>query len=299
MTRNPYLDDNLKPSLQKSMFVYLDILGYSEMFDQSQQDGTEKELLQRLYKVMTNQMTLLRDVVLMPAESQEPLRLENVRQRPCKSEEFLERHLNAIKAFTDNIMIGWPFLEEGPFDGESAWGLAFEKLADLQLQMVLEGFFIRGALSVNEAFMGNNFVFGKALHEAHESESECARDPRIILTSSAVEAVRKYHNYYTKPEESPFIREVLQDSDGQWFVNYLDPAIMYERGIVLFEDKFRRHKVVVEERLDEYKGKPAIWSKYAWVAGYHNYIYELNKNCFEEDHKINIEKFRGIPRPIF
>ena len=294
MSQDPYHDDDLKPTLRKSIFVFIDILGYSRMFEQSQQDGTEDELLQRLHDIITNQVTLLKDEVSL-FESKKGFSFKNMDLASFKSEPSELLHLNAIKAFTDNIVIGWPFAGEAQDDGEFALLRAFEKLAGFQLDMLLEGFFTRGALSVNEAYMNNTFVFGAALHDAHKAETECARDPRIIFTSSAAEAIRKYHAYYRRQQDSPFIREVLKDSDGQWFLNYLDSLILDECEITPFEDKFRRHKAIVEGRLAEYKGNPKIWSKYAWVAGYHNFFYKQNRRRFKDKHKINIERFRGSP----
>lgn len=91
MAPNPYRDDNLKPTLQKSMFVFIDILGYSDMFEQSQKKGTQQELLERLHHVLTNLNTLLSDVVIL-SESTEPFLLKDIKQASTKFEP-LELHL--------------------------------------------------------------------------------------------------------------------------------------------------------------------------------------------------------------
>jgi hypothetical protein len=50
-----------------------------------------------------------------------------------------------------------------------------------QLSMALDDYFIRGAISVGELFLDPNTAFGPALLEAHDLESNVARDPRVIL----------------------------------------------------------------------------------------------------------------------
>ena len=256
MAPNPYHEVNLKPTLKKSMFVFIDILGYSDMFEQSQKKGTQKELLERLHRVLTNQFPLLKDEVsLCEPKDNGPFLLEDL---PSTKFERLELDLNIVKPFTDNLVIGWPFVD----DGESAWGNAFDKLTEFQLEMVLEGFFVRGALSVDEAYMDNTLVFGKALHDTYKAESQQARDPRIILTSSAAKTIRSYHGYWGRSKDSPIIHEVLIDSDNKTFINYLYPVVSNEYRTTPLEHKFQLHKTMVEEKLKKYKKNPTIWSKY-------------------------------------
>ena len=65
-----------------------------------------------------------------------------------------------------------------------------------------------------------------------------------------------------------------------------------------FYDALLKHKAVVEQKLSEYKSKPPIWSKYAWVAGYHNYFCDAHSEWFNDEHKINLGLFRASPRLI-
>jgi len=76
---------------------------------------------------------------------------------------FIKKDRYALKAFTDNIVISWPVHD----DAETEFGSAFFKLASFQFNMVTDGFFIRGALSVGDAYVDEVAVFGRALSEAH------------------------------------------------------------------------------------------------------------------------------------
>lgn len=207
---------------------------------------------------------------------------------------FIKKDRYALKAFTDNIVISWPVHD----DAETEFGSAFFKLASFQFNMVTDGFFIRGALSVGDAYVDEVAVFGRALSEAHIGETTLARDPRIILTSSAVEVAKTHLNYYGNPRHAPHVREVLRDSDGQWFLNYLDCVLIAEDEHGPFYDEFLKHKMVVEDKLKEHIGNPPVWSKYAWVAGYHNYFCDLHSRHFTAEHKINVDLFRASPALI-
>ena len=140
-------------------------------------------------------------------------------------------------------------------------------------------------------------VFGHALL-AHETESSTARDPRIVLAPSAVLALNTHLKYYQSPKDAPHTSLFLKDADGQIFLNYLY-AVLYridDTGPDL--DALLRHKSVVELRLIQYKPRPSIWSKYAWVAGYHNYFCDENSAWFDDSHRIDLSAFRAPPSSI-
>jgi predicted nicotinamide N-methyase len=59
------------------------------------------------------------------------------------------------------------------------------------------------------------------------------------------------------------------------------------------------HKEMVERKLALHLNNPPIWSKYAWVAGYHNYYCDLHPTYFEAKHRIDVELFRSKPTRIF
>jgi hypothetical protein len=164
--------------------------------------------------------------------------------------------------------------------------------------MALEGFFIRGAISIGEVYIDDIAVFGDALTQAHTGESRLARDPRIILTASAVTAVKQHLNYYSSTKFAPQVKELLQDSDGQWFVNYLDTILVAEDEHGPFYEELLKHKAAVETRLIEHRDNPLIFSKYVWVAGYHNCFCDLHPRHFSIEHKINTELFRASPKLI-
>jgi hypothetical protein len=277
MSRNPYHVDGAEPTLKKSVLVFMDILGYSAMIRDAAADGRQQELLRALYRTLLDERNWLED--------------KNI---PAELRDLSQKDSYALKAFTDNIVMGWPVRD----DAEAELGTALSKFAFFQLSMVMEGFFIRGAISVGEAYVDEIAVYGSALTEAYGGESSLARDPRIILTSSAVEAAKGHIAYYAAAEIAPHAREILRDSDGQWFLNYLECVLIAEHEHGPFFSELSRHRVAVEDKLRQHKGNPAIWPKYAWVAGYHNYFCDLHPQYFSEQHKVNVDLFRATPSRI-
>jgi hypothetical protein len=278
MSRNPYETDGAAPSLQRSVFVFMDILGYADQIKSAEQAGTQQELLGRLHQALSEARSWLES------------KYEDIPEMA----KLLPKDFYALKAFTDNIVIGWPIRS----DAEIETGSAFSKVADFQFVMATKGFFVRGALSIGDAYIDDIVVFGDALTQAYIGESKLARDPRIILMESAVSAVKQHLQYYSSSNWAPQVRVLLRDSDGQWFVNYLDCLLIAEDEAGPFYDELLSHKAAVEEKLNVHKNNPPIFSKYAWVAGYHNYFCDMHPNFFTDEYKINAELFKASPKLI-
>lgn len=277
MSRNPYIVEGQKPTLQESVFVFMDILGYSDLILQSQKADTQQKALRDLHAALAAGRRGLEDRDLPPA-----LR------------ELGKKDFHALKAFTDNIVIGWPVHS----DAEMEFGNAFMRLAAFQFNMAIRGYFVRGAISVASAYVDEIVVFGDALAQAHLGESKQARDPRIIFTDSAVAAAKRHLSYYFPPEHAPHVRDILRDADGQWFLNYLEAVLIAEDEHGPFYEEFIQHKAAVETKLAEHVANPPIWAKYAWVAGYHNYFCDLHSEHFGDEHRVNVDLFKSSPTLI-
>lgn len=202
---------------------------------------------------------------------------------------LLSKDFYVLKAFTDNIVIGWPIRD----DAEIEIGQAISKLMNFQFSMSLRGFFIRGAISIGNAFIDDIAVFGDALTEAYTGESKLARDPRIVLTERSVVATKHHLSYYGDPRHAPQARDLLCDVDGQWFVNYLESVMIAVDEVGPFYEEFLKHKDAVESKLETYAGDPVIFQKYAWVANYHNFFCDIHSRYFSAEHRIDQRLFEA------
>lgn len=198
-----------------------------------------------------------------------------------------------VVTFTDNIVIGYPIED----DAEAELGHIFFCLSQFQLTLAKAGFFIRGAISIGEVYIDDFVVFGEGLLDAYDYETTKARDPRIILTSKACQAVKKHLKYYGNRAYAPQVRDLYEDADGQFFLNYLDGTMIAEAELGPDFSTIALHKKVVEQKLRQHLNQPVIWSKYAWVANYHNFFCDQHRSI-NDKYKIDFTKFQMNPKLI-
>ncbi len=267
-SRNPYISQNGPPRLQNSVVAFIDILGYADMVVGAATRSMSQALLRRLHDALRKARAYVDPQGLV----------EN------------EKDSSALRAFTDNIVIGYPIHD----DAESELGVAFSELSLFQMTMSLEGFFIRGGIAIGHLYMDDIAVYGNGLIEAYKAETTLARDPRIVLARSARKAVDKHIGYYGRTNHAPQNRELLKDSDGQYFLDYMGTLVGSED---VFFHELKLHKTRVEEKLTEHRSHPSIWSKYLWVANYHNYFCEHCPNV-DDSGKVETKEFTVEPARI-
>jgi hypothetical protein len=264
-----YDREGTPPRTQRSVVAFFDILGFRQLHFSACREGRQDELLQSLQRALADGFEWL-----------DPKGGSKLVELPSAWD---------VKAFTDNIVLGYPFNDEG----EGALGGTFIQLSHFQAALVQHGFFVRGGLTVGDLYMDRHLVFGGGLLEAVALENEVARVPRIVLSSAAVELMRQHLEYYGGGEHAPQNDEVLLDSDGVHFLSYLDGSFLEPKS---HHAVLERHRLVTREALERHKSSPSIWSKYAWVAEYHNLM------CDERevpDLKIDDAMFRRPPRRMF
>ena len=89
----------------------------------------------------------------------------------------------------------------------------------LGARFLTEGILIRGAVVRGGAYHHGGVLFGPAVVEAYELESEVAKYPRILVTDEVRLNVWGYHQGLCKGQL------LEQDVDGCWFVNLLVPPL--------------------------------------------------------------------------
>ena len=138
--------------------------------------------------------------------------------------------------------------------------------------MALKGFFIRGGLAVDQLFMDENSVYGAGLLEAYRLESSVAVNPVVVLCDKTMKLVDKHIRYYAG-ESAPQMRHVLRGPDGRYFLNYLTECIVEGADQEYLDAKsLRQHRNRIQSALKAYSAVPAVFSKFSWLAAYHNYF---------------------------
>lgn len=252
--------DQDKPSLVESIVCAIDILGFSQMIIDSYNDGYGDKLLREVnYLINKNKQCII----------------------PNKYSQ------GKIKIFTDNMVVAYPI--KG--DGEEELDEILENVSEYQFNLALEGLFVRGGVSTGAFYINEDIVFGPALLDAHNTESKLACYPRIILDNKTVKRLQNYISYY---DVAPQNNKIFIDSDGQWFLNYLNTIFKfytecsneYEFERIQVE-LLLRHKEQIEKMLLKYKENIRVWDKYVWTANYHNYFCDLH---FPDEKKLKISR---------
>ena len=178
-----------------------------------------------------------------------------------------EEDLSLLKAsaFTDNVVVGIPIRADLAFE-ESDLGSALLQVAAFQLEMILCGYPVRGAIDVGSLYLDDQMAWGSGLLGAYTAEQEFALEPRVILTSSALKLVYKHLEYYGRIEWSPHFGEILIDRDDRPFLNYLEASDL-GNGEGPEPTDIAQHRKVVLNGLENHLGIARfIQSSFGWLT---------------------------------
>jgi hypothetical protein len=258
--------------LRPSLCAYLDILGFAAAIDRAYSEGKEANLLTEISRALS----VAAGDIKSAGE-----RLPMV----------------SVKFFTDNVVIGYSYWTKG---AKAELSHFCELVAEFQLAMACMGFFIRGGISIGTLASNDNIVFGDALVKAHRLEAIEAVNPRVVIDRRLKETLEQSLPSSEETERNTWKSRLMSDVDGYFFVNYL--SALYDQlrlhpqhGRVWYpnEDKLMTHREKIEQQLKSKRTEPKIWSKYFWVANYHDSFCDLHglKHC-------KVDETLLLPKPV-
>jgi hypothetical protein len=235
-----------KPVHRLSYCAFLDVLGFSARIRESYKTDNPNLLLNEFHSILANC-------------------LKELRKRENDTQLYL-------KSFSDNVLIAHPQFSE---DMESEFAFVLWAVQEYQFEMAKQGFFIRGGFSVGPLFMDENSVYGDALISAYELESKIAVNPIVVLCDDTKQLVNAHLKFY-EGEAAPQTRSLLIGPDGRYFVNYLGLCILEGDDDYRLDVKsLLTHKDNIQGALKQSISNPAVFSKFVWLAQYHNYFCSL------------------------
>lgn len=176
-----------------------------------------------------------------------------------------------VTTFSDSAILSYPM----SFDG----GL-FHVLLDLihlQIDLSNLGIFIRGGVSIGQAYHNEYNAFGPAMNDAYELESKKAIFPRIILTEQTlfdgIAASKSHQNSF----DIALLKSIVaRDTDGFYYLDYLRqfqeldyPEYDYYNWLA----RIRSHLVY---NLNLYYANAEVYPKYQWMLAYWNSVFNLS-----------------------
>jgi hypothetical protein len=159
--------------------------------------------------------------------------------------------------FSDTLVLAAPIVKGT--DETVATGGLMRQAMWLQNDLLAEGFFVRGGLSLGALHVSDNALFGPSLVEAYDLESRAAVHPRIVLSRAAAETQRGTAGGSM----------LLRDDDGQTFIDYLGAAFDEPDDPL---SVLRGHRDTVIDRLHAHRRSKRRWEKYRWLGEYHNAV---------------------------
>jgi len=207
-----------------------------------------------------------RELVARLSASAENVRtLRSLLQKVHEPREFSPQQIRA-QSISDAVALS----TDATMDGISA---LLGTLTILAVDLLAEGYLVRGAVVKGPLFHDERMVFGKALVDAYHLETEVAKFPRIVVVREVREDILK-----GKPD---LMAKLKQAPDGPMYIDVLAPVVRLakrlsapyykpndaERKLHL---RFSQIKDRLQTRFEESMDEPRHFEKVQWFARYWN-----------------------------
>jgi hypothetical protein len=162
----------------------------------------------------------------------------------------------------------------------SGLGAIIHSINQLVVDLLKQGFFIRGALVKDTLYHDDKTVFGKALLRAYSLESTIVRYPRVMVMREVVEDIRAidettYEQLLRRSEDGPMFIHVLRAIEMAVLPLSLGSEQTRRRGIdsTIFGGRLLSYSDIsnqLQRRFDEATDNPGHFEKVKWFANYWN-----------------------------
>lgn len=174
-----------------------------------------------------------------------------------------------VTQFSDSIVIS--FKE----DDSKEIPKLFHNLCRLISNLLAREILCRGAISYGKLYHKENLIFGPALVDAYETESQAALYPRIILDKSVLDimgfhySLKNTHNYRKIRFESDIESYLKKDTDDKFYIDYFAGSMMFYEGEAMFSVYGSLRKMIINGM--RFKN-PSINIKYCWMKNKYNML---------------------------
>lgn len=243
---------NNKPSsniFQKRIVVFLDVLGFTNLIQKIQ-----KEIDKNTRNAVVNNTSKTADNFLNIFQEQIKLIDENYK----------------FYLFSDNICITLDYIN----NKEKIIDL-IKLISNIYYNLALNGYFLRGGISLCEFFESDKFAIGTPLVKAYELENK-AIHPRILVD-------KKFYNLFK--EESDDNDFYIKKERKKYYINILNIILNTDDKIKFFKE----FKKSIESKITTHKEEDKILKKFKWVANdYNKFIDEYIKDYFKYENEVEI-----------
>jgi hypothetical protein len=245
-----------KLNYEKRIFVFIDILGFSQLVKESEFDNSK---ILRIYKLLESTKIL----ATLPI---------GYKFQVLKVDLTKFRH----HAFSDTIIMSCPCESYEYINAIIGWAENFQ-----YFMLTEESTFVRGAIVYGNLIDDDNksIMFGPALLAAYRLETHKAKWPRILVDNSVLEQMT------AEKKVRAFKEHLSKGTNGITYIDYLRDLFAiacYKNGNnpKIFSDPMEilyNHKIVIEKAVISIMGissedKRQILKKYQQLSKYHNSV---------------------------
>lgn len=144
---------------------------------------------------------------------------------------------------------------------------------DLAIELLKEGYFIRGAIVKGSLYHDDQMIFGDALVQAFELESNIVKFPRVMITRKVLDDLLDYAaseefkggtfgDWAVQAEDGPYFVDVLKDFAGKSY--HSEPQVPGK------SQQLRDVRDQITKRLNESIDNPHHFEKVLWFVKYWN-----------------------------
>lgn len=163
----------------------------------------------------------------------------------------------------------------------------FDALERLSLDLLCQGYLVRGALVKGPLYHDDHMAFGQALVRAYHMENEIARFPRIVVAREVREDMIAYSGQSAKEKRFPSIERLRQSDDGPMYIDVLKPVVaLAKKSDSLYSTLSAEEKRKVDSyanighalraRIEESMDTPRHFEKVQWMGRYWNEVVPPN-----------------------
>lgn len=157
----------------------------------------------------------------------------------------------------------------------------FNAIETLAVDLLKEGYLIRGALVKGKLYHDDQMVFGDALVRAYDLESTVARYPRVMVTRGIIEEITESTQGFFRDQRQLYEIHLEQADDGPHYVHVLR-NVASEISRIQIEnlnlrpekqhslEEYERMRDTIQRRLSESVDDPRHFEKVQWFARYWN-----------------------------
>ncbi len=190
--------------------------------------------------------------------AQETLEKLDASLRRARDQSGIDEALSWFHAswFSDNLSICAP-LPQPRRQGDRSFeesSLGFVTVMWLQFRLAIDGFVLRGGITVGPQFADRDVNFGPALVEAVALEKG-AKYPRVVVDDLTLEVVDDHFGDYFTLSENPFHLELMRAPDGRVFVSYL-AAVFEADDPEEAHEMLNRHRAAVAALISGIRIRP-------------------------------------------